>query len=79
MELSASNTKKFLIFSYISGSGNQKSSLHFRKTETLKSSFFEKMEVLSPISKTKKIALPKSFLYIRKRKCLSPKKLHKTF
>ena len=37
MELSRSKTKKFLIFSYISGNKNKKkNSLYFRKIETQK-------------------------------------------
>ena len=40
MELSDSNIKKFLMFSYISGNGNpEKNSLHFRKQKPLKASY----------------------------------------
>ena len=67
MELSGSNIKKFLNFSYILGNGNpEKNFLYFRKRKPEKASYISEMELLSPILKNKKTHPGKRSLYFRK-------------
>ena len=54
MEISSSNIKKLLIFSYISGNENRKKILYIlgnRKRSSKKLLIFQEMELLSPRSK----------------------------
>ena len=53
MELSGSDIKKFLMFSYISGDGNPEKFPFILGNETAKK-FLILMELLNPSSKTKK-------------------------
>ena len=53
MELSGSDIKKFLMFSYISGDGNPEKIPFILGNETAKK-FLILMELLNPSSKTKK-------------------------
>ena len=65
MEISSSNIKKFLIFSYISGNENHKKILYIlgnRKRSSKKLLIFQEMELLSRRSKNKRNLSRKKFL-----------------
>ena len=66
MELSSSNVKKIIVFSYILGNGNpKKSSSYFRKGNPKKLLTFWRMELLSSSSKKFKKSTPRKFLILR--------------
>ena len=61
MELSCSNIKKFLIFSYILGNGNPPKIIYASGNGNPKKLIFRETELFSPSSKNKKNLPPKNF------------------
>ena len=75
MELSCSNIKKFLIFSYISGNENsEKNSLYFRKRKPQKASYISGSGTFRPSSKKflilQGMEAPKKFLIFSRKKAV---------